>query len=367
VNQNNGYLSVPTARPFEDKAFLLLIVVVSLAFAWILLPFFGAVLWGTVLATLFVPLHRRLLALTRRRQNLAAFITVVIIVAIVIVPITLIAASLTQEALGVYGKVQSGEMDPVRFFTQVHDALPAWATTLLDHLGLQNLGAVQDKISAGLLAGSQYIATQALSIGQSTFNFVASLFVMLYLLYFFLRDEEALSRRIRDAIPLQAEQRQAFLLKFAIVIRATIKGDMLVALLQGTLGGLIFWFLGINAPLLWAVVMAFFSLLPAIGAGLIWIPVAVFLLATGAIWQGVVLIIFGVIIIGLVDNFLRPILVGKDTKMPDYVVLISTVGGLATFGLNGLVIGPVIAAMFIAAWDIFSPSREIAEDGGTIR
>jgi predicted PurR-regulated permease PerM len=113
--------------------------------------------------------------------------------------------------------------------------------------------------------------------------------------------------------------------------------------------------------------MAFFSLVPAIGAGLIWIPVAVYLLVTGAIWQGMVLIAFGALVIGLVDNFLRPILVGKDTKMPDYVVLISTLGGIATFGLNGFVIGPVIAAMFIAAWDIFSAPREIAKNVGTIR
>lgn len=358
---------MPIARPLEDKAFLLLIVAVSLAFAWILLPFFGAVLWGIVIAILFVPLHRRLLAATGQRENLAALLTVMIVIASVILPMTLVAASLTQEALGVYAKVQSGEMDPVRFFKQIHDASPRWVSALLDHLGLESLSAAQEKLSAGLLAGSQYIATQALSIGQSTFDFIANLFVMLYLLFFLLRDEEKLSRRIRDAIPLQAEHRQAFLLKFSIVIRATVKGDMLVALLQGTLGGLIFWFLGISAPLLWAVVMAFFSLLPAIGAGLIWIPVAVYLLATGEIWQGVILIIFGALIIGLVDNLLRPILVGKDTKMPDYVVLVSTVGGLATFGLNGLVIGPVIAAMFIAAWDIFSASREIAENGGTIR
>ena len=108
-------------------------------------------------------------------------------------------------------------------------------------------------------------------------------------------------------------------------------------------------------------------MLPGIGAGLIWIPVAVYLLATGAIWQGVILIIFGALVIGLVDNLLRPLLVGSDTKLPNYVVLVSTVGGLATFGLNGLVIGPVLAAMFVAAWDIFSASRESAENDGAIR
>ncbi len=353
-------------RTLEDNAFLLLIIAVSLAFAWILFPFFGAVLWGTVLAVLFVPVYRRLLESMKQRRNLAAFFTVLIIIAIVILPLTLIGASLTQEALGLYEKIQSGELDLVGFFQQFHDALPAWASSLLDHFGISSLDAVQEKLSAGLMSGSQYIATQALTIGQNTLQFVANLFVMLYLLFFLLRDEEALSKRIRDAIPLHAKQKRAFLLKFTAVIRATVKGDILVALLQGTLGGLIFWFLGISSPLLWAVVMAFLSLLPAIGAGLIWIPVAVYLLATGAIWQGVVLIAFGALIIGLVDNFLRPILVGKDTKMPDYVVLISTLGGIATFGLNGFVLGPVIAAMFIAAWDIFSSSRERAENNGTI-
>jgi predicted PurR-regulated permease PerM len=296
-------------RSLEDNAFLLLIIAVSLAFAWILLPFYGAVLWGTVTAILFVPLFRRLL-----------------------------------KSMG-----------------QRREALPAWATNLLDRFGLASLSGVQKQLSTGLMKASQYIATQALNIGQSTFEFIANLFVMLYLLFFLLRDEDALSKRIRDVIPLRAERRRALLLKFTTVIRATVKGDLLVALLQGTLGGLIFWFLGIGAPLLWGVVMAFFSLLPAIGAGLIWIPVAVYLLATGAIWQGLVLLAFGALVIGLVDNFLRPILVGKDTKMPDYVVLISTLGGIATFGLNGFVIGPVVAAMFIAAWDIFSASRSSVE------
>ena len=131
------------------------------------------------------------------------------------------------------------------------------------------------------------------------------------------------------------------------MIRATVKGNVLVAVIQGTLGGLAFWVLGVHAPVLWGVVMAFLSLLPAIGAALIWGPVAIYLLATGAIWKGVALIAFGVLVIGLIDNVLRPILVGKETKLPDYVVLVSTLGGLAIFGLNGFVLGPVIVAMFI--------------------
>src|SRR5690606_13847821 len=132
-----------------------------------------------------------------------------------------------------------------------------------------------------------------------------------------------------------------------------VKGNIVVAATQGMLGGLIFWALGIQGALLWGVIMAVLSLLPAVGAALIWLPVAIYFLATGAIWQGIVLILFGVLVIGLVDNILRPILVGKDTKIPDYVILISTLGGLSVFGLNGFVLGPLFAALFIACWDLF--------------
>ncbi len=166
-----------------------------------------------------------------------------------------------------------------------------------------------------------------------------------------------LSKQIRSAIPLPDELQRNLFGKFTNVTRATIKGSLVVAIVQGALGGLIFWFLGISAPVLWAVVMAFLSLLPAVGTGIVWLPVAIYLLATGATWQGVVLIAYGVLVIGLVDNILRPILVGKDTQMPDYVVLISTLGGMAVFGLNGFVIGPLIAAMFIAVWSVVAASR----------
>jgi predicted PurR-regulated permease PerM len=347
----------PTLPSLEDRAFLLLIVAVSVAFAWILWPLSGAVLWGTVIAILFAPVYRRLSRSMRHRRNLAALATVTIIVVMVILPLTLVAVSLLQEAASVYARIQSGDLNVGRYFQQVYDALPAWAINLLERFELTNLGAVQERLSAGLMKGTQFLAAQAINLGQNTFDFIVSLFVMVYLLFFLLRDGDDLAKRIKAAMPLRAEHQRALFDKFTVVIRATVKGNIVVAIVQGALGGLIFWLLGIHAPLLWAMLMAVLSLLPAVGAGLIWLPVAIYLLATGAVWQGIVLIAYGVLVIGLVDNVMRPILVGQDTKMPDYVVLISTLGGLAIFGINGFVIGPVIAAMFMAAWDIFSASR----------
>ena len=341
----------------EDRAFLILIIVVSLAFGWILASFSGAILWGVVIAIMFAPVYRWLLRKMPERRTPAALAMIMLIVLIVILPLALIGASLTQQAATVVGRIKSGELDFVKSFQQILDVLPAWATGLLDRFGVASLGDMQTKLADGLAKGSQTIAAQALTIGQSTFDFVLDLCIMLYLLFFLFRDGDRLAGRIQDAIPLAPGLRDELLEKFTVVIRATVKGSLLVALAQGALGGVIFWILGINAALLWAVLMAFLSLLPAIGAGLVWMPVAVYLLATGAFWQGAILIAYGFLVIGLVDNIMRPMLVGKDTKLPDYIVLISTLGGIQAFGLNGFVIGPVIAAMFIAAWQIFSKSR----------
>ncbi len=348
-------------RNLEHNTLLLLLVLVTLAFAWILWPFSGAILWATVLAIVFAPLYRRLARVVP--HDLAALATVLIILALVILPLTLTAASVVEEATGLYQKIQSGDWDFGQVFQQVLDALPAWARDGLDRVGLTDLSAFKGRLSAALVTGSKFIAAQALDIGKGTAGFFVSLAVMLYLLFFFVRDGEALAKRITGAIPLRPEQQRALIGKSTTVVRAMFKGNIFIAAVQGALGGLIFWVLGIHAAVLWGVVMAFLSLLPAVGSAVIWLPVAAYLLATGSVWRGVVLILFGTFVMGLVDNFLRPILVSKDTQMPGYLVLISTLGGIAVFGLNGFVLGPVIAALFIAVWDIFSASRQAPQDG----
>jgi predicted PurR-regulated permease PerM len=341
----------------EDKAFVILLVAVSLAFGWILRPFYGAVLWATIIAIVFARLYRRLVVSLRQRRTLAALATLVIVLVLVILPLAALTGLLVQEGAGVYQRIQAGDLDVGRYFQEVFNALPDWLTTLLDRFGLTNLGVVQDRLSAALRKSSQFLAAQALNLGQNTLNFIVSLFIMLYLVFFLLRDGDALLERIKAAIPLPLAQQRTLISRFTRVIRATVKGNLVVAVVQGALGGLIFWLLGVHAPVLWAALMAVLSLLPAVGTALVWLPVAIYFLATGSTWQGLLLIAYGVLVIGLVDNVLRPILVGKDTRMPDYVVLISTLGGLAVFGINGFVIGPVIAAMFIAVWGMFSTSQ----------
>jgi predicted PurR-regulated permease PerM len=199
---------------------------------------------------------------------------------------------------------------------------------------------------------SQFVASRALSIGQNTLRIAVYFFLMLYLLFFFLRD----GRRIVDAavrvLPLGDERERHLFHRFAQVSRATIKGTLVVGIVQGTIGGFMFSLVGIGSPVLWGVVMALLSILPAVGTALVWLPAAIMLIANGQLVAGIALIAVGALVMGLVDNILRPILVGRDTRMPDYLILLATLGGLVAFGLAGVVIGPIIAAFFLSVWEM---------------
>lgn len=342
----------------QDKVFLGLLAGVSVAFAAILWPFYAAIFWGVALSILFAPLHRWLLFYMPQRHNLAALATLVLCLVGVILPVAFLGISLIHQGSQIYDRLHSGQLNVGLYFEQIMAALPPWASSQLDRMELTSVAALQQKFSAMAVQASQWIASRVLNIGQNTFQFLMGVGIMLYLLFFLLRDGAALAARLRDAVPLHNEYKYKLSQKFTTVIRATVKGSIVVAVVQGALGGFIFAVLGIQGAVLWGVLMGFLSLLPAIGSGLIWVPVAIYFFATGAVWQAVVLTAFGVGVMGLVDNILRPILVGKDTKMPDYMVLISTLGGMSLFGLNGFVVGPVIAALFMSAWDIFAPPQK---------
>lgn len=341
----------------QSKALVGLLVIATVLFAMVLWPLSGAVSWAVFIAIVFAPMQERAVQACRGRRGWAAFASLVVIVVIVLLPTALLIASVTEEAAAFYNRFRTGEIRLAEYFQRGIDALPGWVRVGLDRLGLADLGLVQQKLVEALGRSGQALTTRAFSIGQNTLEFLLNFFVMLYLLFFLLRDGRALSVAAARALPLQEEHTRRLLGQFATVVRATVKGNVVVALVQGTLGGLAFWVLGIKGALLWGALMALLSLLPAVGAAMIWGPVAVYLLTTGSIWAALGLTAWGVLVIGLVDNVLRPILVGKETRLPDYLVLIATLGGLAVFGINGFVIGPVIAAIFLATWEIFSDVR----------
>ena len=333
----------------------LLLAVSALALGWILLPFYGAILWALIIAVLFVPLYRPLVSRFGLRRNVAAGLVMLLVLVVGVLPFALVTASLAREASVVYQLVDSGEWDPALYLRGLFDALPAWMAALLRRAGVADFDHLQRQLTTALAQGSQFMATQAFGIGIDTFGFVASLGATLYLAFFLIRDGDDLAGLAERALPVPPRYKPELIARFMAVVRATVKGSLLIAGIQGLLGGIAFWFLGIKGALLWAVVMAFLSLLPMIGAGLVWLPVAAYLFVIGSVWQALALVAYGVFVIGLADNLLRPMLVGKDAGMPDYVVMITTLGGMAVFGINGFIIGPTIAAMFIAVWN---PSLE---------
>lgn len=344
------------SRRLEDGTFLLVVVIVTALFIWLALPYFGAILWGVVAAILFTPVYRKFAARLRGRRNLAAGLTLLAVITLVVLPAILLAIALVQEATAIYNNIQVGSLDIAEVIGRLRAALPDWASDMLgrDFADVQRL---REMLGNALATGAQNIAGQALVFGQGALGFLAALFVMLYLTYFLLRDGDRYGRTIKAAIPLEPRLRDRLLADFVTVVRATMKGSVVVAVIQGLLGGIVFWLLGIEGALLWGLLMGFFSLVPAVGTGIVWVPVAIYLLVTGSIVEGAILVFCGIFVIGMVDNVLRPILVGKDTKLPDFVVLISTVAGLELFGISGFVIGPVIAALFVSVWRTFTELR----------
>lgn len=351
------------ARPsLEQKTFILLLVVVSLAFGIVIYPFYGAIFWAVILALIFAPLNKRFLGWMHGRRNLAALVTLLICVFIAVLPVVLITVALVQEVVSLYTSVHSGQLDIGQYIDRIRAAIPGWATGWLNRFGIGDLEGLRNKLSQSAMAVGQNLGTRALSFGQNAFDFTIQFCLMLYLLFFFFRDGERLAQTIIRVVPMNAVYKKHLFKKFTTVVKATVKGSVAVALAHGFLGWAAFLFFGVQGALLWGVMMAFLSLVPAVGAALIWGPVAIYFLATGQTWQGVALILYGALIMGSVDNVLRPLLVGKDTKLPDYVVLVSTLGGLALAGLNGFVLGPLVAALFISAWGLLERERD---DGGT--
>jgi predicted PurR-regulated permease PerM len=341
----------------QNRTLFWMVVAVSLGLLWILLPFYGPIMWSAIIALLFAPLNQWLLKHLKREANAAAVLTLLVAVVVAIFPLAVLITELAADALSVYARLESGDLNPGPFFHAIYDALPRWAKQLLARLGLKNFSALERQFLELAAVASQHLAAQALDIGMLAFDYVIGFFVTLYLAFFLLRDGRVLARALHDAAPLAPAYKYQLRNKFTTVVRATVKGNLVIAALQGALGGVAFWVLGVSSPLLWAVLMAFLSLLPAVGAGLVWVPVAIYFFATGALWQSMALTLFGVLVIGLVDNVLRPALVGKDTRLPDYLVMITTLGGMAAIGINGFVLGPVIAALFVAVWHIHGTTR----------
>lgn len=347
----------------ENQSFLAFLVLVTCAFLWVIMPFFGPIFWAVAITIIFAPVHQKLQRLMPNRDNTNALLTLLVCLVVVIIPVLFTATTVVSQVASFYQQVDSGEVQLRPYIDKVQNApvLQDWMARF--DLSFENL---KERFSESAMAAGKFVAQHSLKVGQNAFVFALDVGILLYVAFFLLRDGEKIMRMLYKALPLGDARERLLFHKFAEVTRATVKGNVVISLIQGSIGGITFALLGIPGSFLWGVVMVCASLLPAIGAGIVWAPVAVYLLVVGSYFQAITLVLVGVFIIGLIDNILRPILVGRDTKLPDYIVLLSTLGGLVLFGINGFVMGPLIAAMFVAFWGIFIREfqTERVEDSG---
>lgn len=346
-----------TTEPVEQRGFLLFLGLVTLALLMVVLPFARPLLWAAMGAIVFQPLYRWFLLRRPGKESQSALASMVVILFAVVLPSLWIGSAVVDEAAGLFLAFSEGDIDVAMYFEQVFSALPANIQASLASAGFGELSAVQERVTAFVQASLGLIAQQALAIGGSVFGFVLSFGIALYVGFFLLRDGRMVGDAVLAALPMERGVADRLAERFLTIVRATIKGSVVVGLVQGALGALTFWIVGVPSVLLLGVIMAIASLLPALGPAIVWVPAAIYLLATGAIWEGVAVIVSGVALIGMADNVLRPILVGRDTGIPDWLILVTTLGGIAMMGLSGIVVGPLVCGLFLAGWGIFAEQR----------
>ncbi len=343
----------------EYKTFIWLLIFVSIGFAALMFPFLGIIFWAVAISIVFANVQDYFLKITNS-PNISSLITLLITIFIVVLPFLFIASAFLEQGLALYQGISSGAIDVNAYFDNIKKSFPV----VQEYMTKMNIdpASLQEKITEVVIFASKYIGQRAVSIGTETINIIVQTGLLLYITFFTLRDKKFIIQMLHKALPLGDEREAILFQKITEVTKATINGSLVVAIVQGTLGGVIFWLLDVQAPILWGGVMTLLSLVPMIGAGLVWVPVAIYFFATGNISSALILTAFGVCVIGLVDNVLRPILVGRDTRLPDYLVLLSTLGGFGLLGMNGFIVGPLLAVLFITCWDIFIKEYNIEED-----
>jgi len=338
--------------------FIAALVLTTILFFRMMQAFLVPIALAAVFATIFDPLYQGFLRTFRGRRSLAAFFSCFVLFLGLVLPLYGVGHLVTVEAINFYRSiqgdvtrlVQGGNVDLIRRIKSI-----PW----LSNLPFEQINLQEDlqKAAAGIAA---FMAGLINRTSRSTLEFVVLLFITLFTMFYFFRDGRTMVRRLRFLIPLDREYKNAILARFTAVARATVKGTLLIALVQGSLSGLTLWIFGVGSPFLWGVVATLLSIIPLVGAWLVLYPAAAVQALQGNYWQAIGILLATVIVIVNVDNLLRPRLVGQETGMHDLMVFFSTLGGIGLFGATGFILGPMLAALFLSLLDIYS--QEFKDD-----
>lgn len=342
---------------FQKSFLILLVIAISLMFFTMIRNFAVTLLLAGIFAGTLHGLYERLLSPLRERRALASVCTILIFVLAVVIPLMAFFGIVVNQAL----TVSRSAAPWIEQQINQPDRLYQW---LKDLPGFELIEPYRDEILTRLanIAGNvgNFVVRGLSSATTGTVAFFFQLFIFLYALFFFLKDGSALLSKIVYYLPLSSKEESLLIDKFRSVARATIKGTLVIGIIQGGMAGLGLWVAGIGGSVFWGTVMVVLSIIPGIGTAIVWVPATIYLVAVGKTVAGILLAIYCGLVVGSVDNVLRPRMVGKDTKMPDLMILLGTLGGILLFGVAGFILGPIIAALFMTVWEIYGRSFEYA-------
>ncbi len=332
----------------SQNAYYLLLAVITILFVSIIFNFAAPILWSIVVSIIFYPIYGKLLLMTNKK-SLSSMLSLILISLLVIMPAIAILGLIGNELINF---INSSDNYTFEHYAKL---IPneSFINQLIGWSGL-NITELTERADDFLISASKILYESVSTISANVINFFVSLFIFVYLTFFFLKDGEKILQHCMDAFPMKNEDENFLLNEFQKTTIATIKGTVIVALAQGFLGYLTLLLIGINGALIWGAVMALLSIIPAVGTILVWLPISFILFLNGEVMDASLLIFSGVFIIGMIDNLLRPMLISKETKMPDYLILLTTIGGISIFGITGFIVGPIIASLFISIWSLSS-------------
>lgn len=330
--------------------FFLILAGITVLTYFIAQPFLVPFLVAAILAYLFSPVYDFFLRQTKKR-GLSSFLACLLIALLILIPIFLVAFMVVNE---IQNLLDNLSYNPYSFNKTLDDL-----SYSLTSLPLAKFFGIKRIISGDVVVTlTKSLSENALRIFQSLYRSVAHfafvIFILFFSLFYLFIDGKKLVRKAIELSPLRDKYDQLLIEKFSSIVRATIKGTLLIAMLQGFLGGLLFWATGVSSPIMLGILMTISSVIPSVGSGLVWLPVGVIMLLLGHFLPGLIILLLGALVISTVDNFIRPKLVGRDTQLHPLLILFSSVGGIMLFGVSGFLAGPIVMSLFVAMWDIYA-------------
>ncbi|MBU2235050.1 MAG: AI-2E family transporter [Proteobacteria bacterium] len=329
--------------------FFIIIGLVTVLFLYLLKPFFFPIFWAAVIAGIFRPLYRRING-RLNRPGLSTAILFLIIVLIIFLPALIIGTLVFRESLQLYETLKPDAQNIDRNFRHIIDALAD--NPFVDLFSINRAFLVEKTVEV-VRAITNYIFVHLKELTQNTIGLIVKMAIMLYTLFFFIRDGEKFLRMAMRLSNLGMGRESFLYERFIVTARSTLKVTLIIGGIQGILGGLIFIATNVEGALIWGLLMMLTAIIPVLGCSIIWAPAGVLMLLTGHIWEGVLILAVGVLVISTVDNLLRPILIGKDVEMHPLLIFLSMLGGIVLFGFSGFVIGPIITSLFLSILQMY--------------